>query len=89
MDKPIKQSNDLAVRLQGAIDQSSTAFMMIDRDFVVTYVNEATMLLLQKHEQVFQQKWPEFVADKTQVVGSCIDVFHVDPAHQRALLSGP
>ncbi|REL35316.1 methyl-accepting chemotaxis protein [Thalassotalea euphylliae] len=89
MDTSTKASNDLAVRLQGALDQSSTAFMMIDRDFIVTYINEATMQLLTKHEQVFQQKWPDFVADKAKVVGSCIDIFHVKPEHQRALLSDP
>ena len=89
MDSSNKASNDLAVRLQGALDQSSTAFMMIDRDFIVTYVNEATMQLLTKHEQAFQQKWPSFVADKAKVIGSCIDVFHVKPEHQRALLADP
>ena len=54
MDKTAAQSNDLAVRLQGALDQSSTAFMMIDRDFNVTYVNQATMSLLKQHEATFR-----------------------------------
>ena len=82
-------TSDLAIRLQGALDQSSTAFMMIDRDFIVTYVNNATMSLLEKHESTFQIKWPKFVADKEKVLGSCIDAFHENPAHQRKLLSDP
>lgn len=89
MDKTAANNNDLAVRLQGALDQSSTAFMMIDRDFNVTYVNESTMALLTKHEATFQKKWPVFKADKDEVIGTCIDVFHVKPEHQRKLLSDP
>ncbi|MFD2166504.1 methyl-accepting chemotaxis protein [Thalassotalea euphylliae] len=81
--------DDLAVRLQGALDQSLTAFMMIDRDFNVTYVNQATMKLLEKHEAVFQMKWPEFRAEKSSIIGSCIDMFHVKPEHQRKLLADP
>ncbi|NMP31377.1 PAS domain-containing protein [Thalassotalea sp. M1531] len=88
MDTTANQ-NDLAVRLQGALDQSSTAFMMIDRDFNVTYVNAATMALLERHESVFQMKWPSFVAKKESILGACIDMFHVKPEHQRKLLSDP
>lgn len=81
--------NELAVRLQGALDQSSTAFMMIDRDFLVTYVNQATMALFSQHEATLQIKWPSFEADKGKIIGSCIDIFHEKPEHQRELLSDP
>jgi len=83
------QNNDLAIRLQGALDQSATPFMMIDRDFTVTYANQSTFALLQKHESVLQIKWPAFKADKNAILGSCIDVFHADPSHQRKLLDDP
>ncbi|WP_083278112.1 methyl-accepting chemotaxis protein [Colwellia sp. PAMC 20917] len=81
--------NDLAVRLQGALDQSATAFMMIDREFIINYVNEATLSLLAKHEEVFQMKWPSFSAEKSSVLGTCIDGFHKNPEHQRKLLDDP
>jgi methyl-accepting chemotaxis protein len=74
---------------QGALEQSGTAFMMIDRDFIITYVNESTMKLLNLHEATFQKKWPDFKADKSAIVGYCIDGFHSNPAHQRKLLSDP
>ena len=48
---------------KGAIEQSATPFMMIDRDFVVTYVNRATLDLLAKHEATLQRKYPGFRAD--------------------------
>ena len=85
----IRYQEDLGIRLQGAIDQSSTAIMMIDRDFIVTYANESTLKLLKKHEHVFKQKWPTFKASKDDVIGSCVDMFHKDPSHQRKLLDDP
>ena len=82
-----KQQDDLAIQLQGALDQSSTAFMMIDRDFNVTYANDATLKLLEQHEETFVQKWPGFKADKAALLSSNIDSFHKNPAHQRKLLA--
>jgi len=81
--------NNLGAFIQAALEQSSTAFMMIDRDFKVTYVNQATMALLKKNEYVFSQKWPGFKADKEALLGTCIDGFHANPGHQRNLLSNP
>ena len=68
-------------------DKVASALMMIDRDFVVTYVNESTRELLKQHEAAFGEKWPGFQADK--IVGTCIDMFHKDPQHQRKLLADP
>ena len=82
-------NNASASRFQGALDQSLTPFMMIDRDFIINYVNEATLTLLKKHESVFQMTWPNFSAEKENVLGSCIDGFHKNPNHQRKLLSDP
>ncbi len=82
-----KKQDDLAIQLQGALDQSSTAFMMIDRDFNVTYANDATLKLLEQHEETFVQKWPGFKADKAALLSSNIDSFHKNPAHQRMLLA--
>lgn len=79
-------SNDLAVRLQGALDQSATPIMMVDRDFIITYVNKATLDLLQSNEETFAKVYPGFSAHKDKVMGACIDMFHKNPAHQRKLL---
>ncbi|MEJ2624120.1 MAG: methyl-accepting chemotaxis protein [Pseudolabrys sp.] len=68
-------------------DKVTSALMMIDRDFVVTYVNESTRDLLKQHEAAFSAKWPGFQADK--IVGTCIDRFHAKPEHQRKLLADP
>jgi methyl-accepting chemotaxis protein len=68
-------------------DKVASAIMMIDRDFVVTYVNEAAREFLKQHEDAFHAKWPSFQADK--IVGTCIDMFHEDPQHQHRLLADP
>lgn len=71
-------------RLQRAIDSAQTAIMMIDRDLVITYANESTKELLKEHEPTLRGLYPGFRADA--LIGSCIDMFHANPAHQRKLL---
>ncbi len=85
----MSQDNDVAVRLQGALDQSGTAFMMIGRDFNINYINASTMKLLKTHEATIASVFPGFVADEDALMGSCIDGFHKDPSHQRKLLDDP
>ncbi|MBL8536664.1 MAG: PAS domain S-box protein [Hyphomonadaceae bacterium] len=70
-----------------AFTASSVATMMIDRDFKVIHVNEATKKLLADNAEAFKKIWPNF--DANNIIGSCIDMFHKNPAHQRQLLSDP
>ena len=81
----IKDGN--SQRMQAAIDNSTTPVMMIDLDLVITYANNATVSLLKKHAKTLSSLYPGFSADK--IVGTCIDIFHKDPSHQRKLLSDP
>ncbi|MGE4167733.1 MAG: PAS domain S-box protein, partial [Xanthobacteraceae bacterium] len=67
------------------VDKITSAIMMIDRDFNVTYVNQPTIDLLKKYEQAFKAIWPNF--DVSKIMGTCIDTFHKNPAHQRKLLA--
>lgn len=78
-----------SAQLQGAIDQSATASIMIDRDFNITYANKATLDLLKEHERTFAENWPGFTANPEVIIGTNIDSFHKNPAHQRKLLSDP
>lgn len=80
---------DRIARLQAAIDQAQTAMVMIDRDFLSTYVNEETITLFRRHEAAFRRVWSGFTASKEWLMGRCIDEFHRNPAHQRQLLSDP
>ena len=76
-----------AIFKSAAFADSSIAMMMVNRDFIVTCVNSSTNALLVKNEQAFIQIWPSFKS--ASIVGSCIDMFHKNPAHQRQLLSEP
>jgi len=82
----VAKENHVA-RLQGAIDSSVQAVMMVDRDFIVTYVNQSTTDLLMKYQMQFSAVFPGFNAKS--IVGTCIDTFHKNPAHQRQLLADP
>ena len=79
--------DERVVRLQTSIDRAMTAIMMIDRDLVVTYVNDATRKLLAGYSEELRAEYPGF--DVENIIGTCIDIFHKDPAHQRGLLSDP
>ena len=70
--------------LDQALKNSSAAVMVVDQDLKVTFVNDATMKLFQAAESRFKQLWPTF--ETSQIIGTCIDMFHRNPAHQRALL---
>jgi methyl-accepting chemotaxis protein len=61
--------------------------MMVDRDFIVTYVNQPTKDLLSANFDEFRKLWPSF--NPETIVGTCIDTFHKNPRHQRGILSDP
>ncbi|MBS0361713.1 MAG: PAS domain-containing methyl-accepting chemotaxis protein [Proteobacteria bacterium] len=70
-----------------AVEKASAAIMMVDRDLVITYVNQATQDLLGANAEIFEKAFPGL--DMSRMVGTCIDVFHKNPAHQRRLLAQP
>jgi methyl-accepting chemotaxis protein len=80
------RENEVA-RLQSALTAATTPIMMIDRDFVITYVNESTRRLLTRRESEIRRAFPRFEAAK--IVGTCIDDFHKRPEYQRKLLAEP
>jgi methyl-accepting chemotaxis protein len=78
---------DEAARFRRIVDNVTTAVMIVDRDFIVTYVNEATKQLLSINAAEFRKVWPNF--DGKDIVGTCIDIFHKDPSYQRRMLADP
>ena len=86
-DKASIQRESSATYMSSAVKSSSVAIMMVDRDFKVHYVNEETQKLLKDNATSFRALWPSFDPDK--IIGSCIDMFHKNPAHQRNMLADP
>ncbi|WP_394201312.1 aerotaxis transducer Aer2 [Shewanella waksmanii] len=84
-----RAQEDSIARLQAAINQAQTAMVMIDRDLLITYLNQETLELFKKHESTMRSVWSGFSATEEWLMGRCIDEFHRDPAHQRQLLSDP
>ncbi|WP_428775809.1 aerotaxis transducer Aer2 [Vibrio sp.] len=84
----LKQQHEIA-RLQAAVDQAQTAMVMIDRDFLITYVNKQTISLFETHQATMRTVWSGFTASEEWLMGRCIDEFHRNPAHQRKLLADP
>ena len=82
-----RQLKERAERLAGALQGSATASMQIDADLVLTYANPATLALVESNLATFQRVFPNI--DFGNLIGTCIDVFHKNPAHQRQLLGDP
>jgi len=83
----LRERESNVARLQGTVDGAMTAMMMIDRDFVITYANQSTIDLLTQHEATLASVFPGFKA--ANAIGTCIDTFHKNPAHQRQMLDDP
>jgi len=82
-----RSKEEEAFRLQRAMDGSKTAVMTIDRELMITYANEQTVTLMQSYATELSAVYPGF--NPGELIGSCIDIFHKDPAMQRQLLSNP
>ncbi|MFK7865136.1 MAG: methyl-accepting chemotaxis protein [Pseudohongiellaceae bacterium] len=74
-------------RFERMVDSVRTAIMLIDKDLIVTYVNEGTKRLISENLEHFKEVFPGFDGDN--IVGACIDAFHKNPAHQRQILANP
>ncbi len=71
--------------IRTAVDNASIAVMLVDRDFLITFVNAATERMMADNAAVFEAAYPGL--DLHNLVGECIDVFHKTPSHQRRMLA--
>ncbi|MDJ0838992.1 MAG: methyl-accepting chemotaxis protein [Acidobacteriota bacterium] len=82
-----RAKEDEAARLTSAVMGSATAQMTVDRDLIITTINPAVRELMGRHLETFKREFPGFNLE--DLVGTCVDRFHKNPAHQRNLLSDP
>ncbi|QKI88285.1 methyl-accepting chemotaxis protein [Thiomicrorhabdus xiamenensis] len=73
-----------AAVLTTAMNSASTNLMVADAEFNIKSINQSLAEMFKRNEQSLQKALPNFRADK--VVGSNMDVFHKDPAHQRKMV---
>jgi methyl-accepting chemotaxis protein len=62
-----------------------TKVMLADTDLNITYLNQAVLGLMQEAESDLRRELPRFSV--ATLVGSNIDIFHKNPAHQRRMLA--
>ncbi|MDQ6993153.1 MAG: methyl-accepting chemotaxis protein [Mariprofundus sp.] len=79
----IREKNE-ADRLKVALDQISAPVQIADTDYNIFYMNNAAHKMFHQYQNEFGQALRNFHPDK--LMGSNIDVYHKDPAHQRRLL---
>ncbi|QIZ85850.1 PAS domain-containing protein [Bermanella marisrubri] len=72
------------LRVKRALDSSSVNIMVADRDYNIRYTNDALQGMMANAESDIRKDLPSF--DKDRIVGSNIDIFHKNPAHQRSML---
>ena len=70
-----------------AFTNATGAMMMVDRDCTITDLNSASRALLSANADQLRKVWPDF--DPRTMIGTSIDRFHKNPAHQRAILNDP
>ena len=87
-DVTVKRKMEIEMaRLKSSLDNASANVIVADRDYNIVYVNNASVKALREVEYEIQKVMPAFRVDK--VVGSNIDMYHKNPAHQRRLLDDP
>lgn len=73
-------------RLKLALDTCTSNVMMADANFNIIYVNEALRSFLTESEKDIQKDLPRFSV--ATLIGTNIDIFHKNPAHQRGMVEG-
>jgi methyl-accepting chemotaxis protein len=68
------------------LDVCATSVMMADKNYNITYMNQAVNAMMKEAEKDLQAELPNFNA--SDLLGKSIDTFHKKPAHQRGLLDG-
>jgi methyl-accepting chemotaxis protein len=76
---------DEAVRVKIALDNVTTGAMIADNDRNIVYINKSVLKMLKEAEADIRQQLPNFSADT--LIGTNIDTFHKNPAHQKGMLA--
>lgn len=71
-------------RIKIALDNASTNMMVADKDLNIVYMNNILSKMMQDAESELRKVLPNFEARK--IVGSNVDIFHANKAHQRGIL---
>ncbi|PCI44478.1 MAG: chemotaxis protein [Alphaproteobacteria bacterium] len=71
-------------RIKIALDNTSTNVMVADKDLNIVYMNDILRKMMHEAEPELRKALPNF--DASKLIGTNIDVFHKNPAHQRGMM---
>ena len=79
-----REQASAAMRVKTALDNVSSSVMMADPELNIIYMNKTVQQLFNDAESDIRKDLPDFNA--AALLGSNIDQFHKNPAHQRKML---
>lgn len=71
-------------RIKTALDNVTGNVMVTDADYNIIYINDTIRKMFATAEQDIRKDLPNFQA--SELLGTNIDIFHKNPAHQRGML---
>jgi methyl-accepting chemotaxis protein len=71
-------------RLKQALDNVTANVMVADQDLRIVYMNRTVRQMMTQAQSDIRRDLPDF--DVERLMGANIDVFHRNPAHQRAMI---
>ncbi|SMF04873.1 Methyl-accepting chemotaxis protein [Alteromonadaceae bacterium Bs31] len=80
-----KRVSDENARIRQALDSSSTSTMIADENFNIIYTNGALSSMMKHAEYDLKEHLGNFDAGK--LLHKNMDIFHINPSHQRSILS--
>lgn len=75
---------DAANRLQLAMDEINSNVMIADQNLDIIYMNQSMKTFFEERESRLKKALPNLNTD--DIIGSNIDIFHKNPAHNRTML---
>ncbi len=80
------EENKKVANISNALKLCQANVMLADNDLNITYMNDQVEKMLRNRENTLREALPAF--DIGALVGTCADVFHKNPAHQRNMIGG-
>jgi methyl-accepting chemotaxis protein len=81
-----RREAEMNAAFKGALDNLLSNVMVADNDLNIVYLNNTVQAMLQDAQSDIRKDLPQF--DAARLLGTNIDSFHKNPAHQRGLLAG-
>ncbi|MEM1384788.1 MAG: methyl-accepting chemotaxis protein [Pseudomonadota bacterium] len=82
----IQTKVDEMATMRAALENTSSAMIIVDTDLTITYANPAMFQTLSTLESYWQERIPGFTVES--IVGRNFDIFGIDPSNQGEMVSG-